>query len=62
MVNERIPFAMRGSSTSTFEEKGVTTITSGEAFGYAFYPHKTNGEGFFIAALQKPLASQIPRK
>lgn len=29
------------------------TPTSGNAYGYHFYPHKTRGEGFFIGAVRK---------
>jgi 16S rRNA C967 or C1407 C5-methylase (RsmB/RsmF family)/NOL1/NOP2/fmu family ribosome biogenesis protein len=31
----------------------ITCGSKGEANGYAFYPHKTKGEGFFISLLKK---------
>lgn len=33
---------------------GVSTITSGRVTGYACYPHKVKGEGFFFSVLKKP--------
>jgi 16S rRNA C967 or C1407 C5-methylase (RsmB/RsmF family)/NOL1/NOP2/fmu family ribosome biogenesis protein len=32
---------------------GLTPVSKGDAQGYAFYPHKTKGEGFFISLLRK---------
>lgn len=49
--------------TSTYMSEGISVITSGEATGYAFYPHKTKGEGFFISAgLKKPENDHDARK
>lgn len=37
---------------------GITeTVTSGGNYGYRFWPHKVNGEGFFIAAFQNKKGS-----
>jgi 16S rRNA C967 or C1407 C5-methylase (RsmB/RsmF family)/NOL1/NOP2/fmu family ribosome biogenesis protein len=41
-------------STADSFTPDLTTITDGAAKGYAFYPHKTKGEGFFISVLKKP--------
>ena len=35
------------------ENVGITTIPIGEGEGYAFYPHKVKGEGFFVSLLKK---------
>jgi 16S rRNA C967 or C1407 C5-methylase (RsmB/RsmF family)/NOL1/NOP2/fmu family ribosome biogenesis protein len=35
------------------EFTGITEIESGNVFGYAFYPDKIRGEGFFISAVRK---------
>jgi len=32
---------------------GVEEIINDNVFGYRFFPHKTNGEGFFISAIRK---------
>lgn len=44
---------LEGASVSI--EHSFNSITSAEskAFGYRFYPHKTEGEGFFIGVVQK---------
>jgi len=34
-------------------EWGVTEVTIGDGAGYRFFPHRTRGEGFFLALLQK---------
>lgn len=34
----------------------LTAVSKADAKGYAFYPHKTKGEGFFISLLRKPEA------
>jgi 16S rRNA C967 or C1407 C5-methylase (RsmB/RsmF family)/NOL1/NOP2/fmu family ribosome biogenesis protein len=31
----------------------IETVTNNDATGYHFYPHKTNGEGFFISVIRK---------
>lgn len=38
----------------------ITKKEKNGSMGYAFYPHKTTGEGFFIALLQKP--GEAPEK
>lgn len=35
------------------ESWGITSVQSGNIIGYQFFPHKTKGEGFFIAVLKK---------
>lgn len=35
------------------EGVGITTIKIGDGEGYAFYPHKVCGEGFFVCLLRK---------
>ena len=45
MTNMQIPGA------DQFDE--VTTVSKGSAVGYAFYAHRTKGEGFFISLLRK---------
>jgi 16S rRNA C967 or C1407 C5-methylase (RsmB/RsmF family)/NOL1/NOP2/fmu family ribosome biogenesis protein len=32
----------------------LTPVSKAQAKGYAFYPHRTKGEGFFISLLKKP--------
>jgi len=32
----------------------LTSVNHGDAKGYAFYPHRTKGEGFFISLQRKP--------
>jgi 16S rRNA C967 or C1407 C5-methylase (RsmB/RsmF family)/NOL1/NOP2/fmu family ribosome biogenesis protein len=43
------------------ESWGIVETVSEESgsFGYRFYPDKVRGEGFFIAAFQKPAVSEI---
>lgn len=41
-------------------EWNITQKEKNGSIGYAFYPHKTSGEGFFIALLQKP--GEAPEK
>lgn len=43
-------------NTESFSE--ITTSDK----GYRFYPHKTKGEGFFIAALRKTADAPLPKK
>ncbi len=31
----------------------LTTVSTGGCLGYAFYPHRTSGEGFFLSLLRK---------
>jgi 16S rRNA C967 or C1407 C5-methylase (RsmB/RsmF family)/NOL1/NOP2/fmu family ribosome biogenesis protein len=38
---------------TTKPEWGVEPIRKGKAIGYRFYPHKVNGEGFFISVIRK---------
>lgn len=42
----------------------ITPVSKGDAKGYAFYPHKTKGEGFFISLLRKagPVLTPKPPK
>jgi NOL1/NOP2/sun family putative RNA methylase len=40
----------------------VTEVSKGKAMGYQFYPHKTKGEGFFVALLQKEEESKSINK
>jgi 16S rRNA C967 or C1407 C5-methylase (RsmB/RsmF family)/NOL1/NOP2/fmu family ribosome biogenesis protein len=35
------------------KEWAIEEIKSKNAFGYRFYPHKVNGEGFFLSVMQK---------
>ncbi|MCW3126379.1 MAG: rRNA methyltransferase [Bacteroidetes bacterium] len=46
---ESIPIADAGSFAPE-----LTTVSIEGAKAYAFYPHKTKGEGFFISLLRKP--------
>lgn len=48
--------------TETFTE--LTTVSKSGAQGYAFYPHRTKGEGFFISLLKKasPVLTPKPPK
>ena len=39
----------------------LTPVSKGDAKGYAFYPHKTKGEGFFISLLRKPGPEFTPK-
>ena len=39
----------------------LTLVSKGEAKGYAFYPHKTKGEGFFISLLRKQGPDPTPK-
>jgi len=41
-----------GAELLTINLEGNTDITESD-FGYRFYPHKTKGEGFFLAVLKK---------
>jgi len=46
-------FDMSSVKINTENTWGITEIQKENAIGYQFYPHKTNGEGFFAAVLQK---------
>jgi NOL1/NOP2/fmu family ribosome biogenesis protein len=37
----------------TPESWAVTEVVEGKSIGYQFYPHKTDGEGFFISVIRK---------
>jgi 16S rRNA C967 or C1407 C5-methylase (RsmB/RsmF family)/NOL1/NOP2/fmu family ribosome biogenesis protein len=39
---------------------GIEVIEQGKAVGYQFFPHRTKGEGFFLAALRKIDGSPSP--
>ncbi len=39
------------------EQYGITKVVLGDAIGYAFYPGKTKGEGFFISILKKGITT-----
>ncbi len=41
------------------EEWNITPIEKKSSIGYQFYPHKTRGEGFFVACLQKTKGKNI---
>ncbi len=43
---------------------GITEVIEGDIRGYRFYPHKVQGEGFFLAAVRKQGEEQLanPRK
>ena len=43
------------------KEWGIEEVNEHSFFGYRFYPHKTEGEGFFISALRK-LSDEQPIK
>lgn len=57
--NERLLLKVKG--TLDFEtiridfpsEWGITPVNAGTIQGYQFYPHRSGGEGFFIAVLKK---------
>ena len=49
-INE---FGMTSVQIETENTWGITEIQNEAAIGYQFYPHKTHGEGFFAAVLQK---------
>lgn len=40
---------------------GIEEVDANGFFGYRFFPHKVNGEGFFLAAMKKRDASGIAR-
>ena len=40
-------------NTDNFKPE-LTLVSNGDAKGYAFYPHHTRGEGFFISLIRKP--------
>lgn len=52
MISE---FDLESCSVETEPDWGIVTVTSLQhgAAGYRFYPHRTQGEGFFIAVLRK---------
>lgn len=41
------------------EQWGVVTVEAGGAVGYASYPHRVRGEGFFIAVVRKNENGQV---
>ncbi len=43
------------------KEWNIEKIEVGKAIGYRFYPHRVNGEGFFISALRKMVGEQSIR-
>lgn len=43
------------------ENRGIVEMEQDGVFGYRFYPHRTKGEGLFIALLQKTEAAKAPK-
>lgn len=46
-------FGMSSVAITVEDSWGITEIQKESSFGYQFYPHKTHGEGFFAAVMQK---------
>jgi NOL1/NOP2/sun family putative RNA methylase len=46
-------YGLKSLQINVNDDWGVTYITKENASGYQCYPHKTKGEGFFFAVLQK---------
>lgn len=50
------------SVTLNIDERwGVQTVEGKGLKAYRFYPHKVNGEGFFMAVIRKTSGSDVPR-
>ncbi|MDI6402463.1 hypothetical protein QLX67_10700 [Balneolaceae bacterium ANBcel3] len=57
--NERFHLKESSSEKDTHQRESVRIIQSHNHTGYAFYPHLTKGEGFFISVLQKPSDARL---
>ena len=52
LISEHEMESISISSADNFKPE-LTPVSKGKAKGYAFYPHRTKGEGFFISILKK---------
>ena len=52
LISEHSMESISISAAENFKPE-LTPVSKDEAKGYAFYPHRTNGEGFFISLLRK---------
>lgn len=46
-------FGLISQAVDFLEEWGIATINIGDAFGYQCFPHRVEGEGFFLSVLVK---------
>lgn len=54
-------YGARTLPVATLPAWGITDgLSDGDLFAYRFFPHKTKGEGFFVAVLQKPGDAAVP--
>lgn len=62
-ILEWIISELKGTSINIEHSFNNITPSDSKAFGYHFYPHKTEGEGFFIGVVQKRDGGEwLPRK
>lgn len=53
-LTEEADFSSIGIPASRNFEPQLTDVSTDNIHGYAFYPHRTRGEGFFLSLLRKP--------
>ncbi|MCD2421459.1 RsmF rRNA methyltransferase first C-terminal domain-containing protein [Niabella pedocola] len=53
---------MEGIELVTDPQWNITSVKTGNSFGYRFWPYRLKGEGFFMGAFRKKVLSERPEK